>query len=370
MLENAKSVKKVLHVSSAKTWRGGEQQIAYLIEGLKNSGFEPHLLCVENSEIHDYALNAGWRVDTYLKTSSISISTARKIKKYCLDNGIEMLHLHDSHAHTFAVLSQALFRLNLPMVLHRRVDFPVKKNTFSRWKYNHSSIKKIICVSKEIKRILLSDIKQKEILATVHSGIDLQKFSGGCSGVLREEYQLEQELPIIANIASIAPHKDYFTFVDTIAILDQQGFRAHYFVIGGDGGERNLIEDYIFQKGLQNKIIFTGFRKDIQQIIPEIDLLLFTSKTEGLGTSIIDCLCAGVPIVATQAGGIPELIQHRSNGLLAPVQNPELLAQNVVELCSDKKLREKCIQQGALSAKQFSKEQMVSKIVSIYKEIL
>ena len=73
----------------------------------------------------------------------------------------------------------------------------------------------------------------------------------------------------------------------------------------------------------------TGFRKDIPKILPELDIFLFSSKTEGLGTSLLDAFACQVPVVATNAGGVPELIIHEKTGLLSPTKDPQSLAKNV-----------------------------------------
>ncbi len=369
MASSKKSALKILHVSSAKTWRGGEQQISYLFEGLNKKGIDQAIFCIENSELATHAQKKNWPVFTYHKKSSINPSVAKRLKKVCSENGFSIVHLHDSHAHTFGVMSQALFGLKLPMVLHRRVDFPISKSFLSKWKYNHSSIKKIICVSGEIKNILSRDIENTSKISVVHSGIDLERFQTDASQILRHEYQIPTDHFIVANIASIAPHKDYFTFVNTAEILIEKNQSIKFLIIGGDGGEKEAIVNYIARKKLQSYFVLTGFRKDMSKIIKEIDLLLFTSKTEGLGTSILDCLCAGVPIVATKAGGIPEMITHNKNGILASVGDSQALANGVLNLINDKALRDRYALAGQSTAKQFSKENMVQKVGTIYQTI-
>jgi len=204
----------------------------------------------------------------------------------------------------------------------------------------------------------------------VHSGIDLNRFKANNQNVLREEFRLDKETILIGNIAAIAPHKDYFTFVDTAEKLMKSGLKIKFFIIGADGGEEQAVKKYMTQKGLVTDFIFTGFRKDIPQILPVLDVFLFTSKEEGLGTSVIDALACGVPIVATNAGGIPEIINSAKSGLLSNIGDSTSLAENVKQILVKPLLKKKLVRNGLKTAQQFSKKVMAEKTLKAYQEIL
>lgn len=281
------------------------------------------------------------------------------------------LHTHDSPAHTFAYLAASFFGLKIPLIVHRRVDFPIGKNLLSSWKYNAHSVSQIICVSDYIRHLITPDIRQPDKLVTVHSGIDLQRFELADNSLktnrLRSEFQIPSHHFLIVNIAAIAPHKDYFTFVKTAEKLIHDDFPATFLAIGGDGGELAQIRQFIQEKKLEDRVILTGFRKDVPQILPELDLLLFTSKTEGLGTSILDAFACGVPVVATNAGGIPEVVEAGVTGLVCEVGDAECLADAVRKLLTDNILRSKLVENAKRRVQQFSKSAMASAILEIYR---
>ncbi len=304
----------------------------------------------------------------YRKVFSLNPLVAVQIKKICRSRKISHLHTHDSHAHTFAVLANSLFKLNIPLVVHRRVDFPVKANWRSAWKYNHASVKAIICVSDFIRKLMEPAIQKKEIICTVHSGIDLSITSEKVTDI-REEFGIPREHKIIINLSAIAPHKDYFTFVDTAVILLKKGLQATFLLVGGDGGEMTAIRDYIRKCGVQHQLILTGHRNDVPSVLAQADLMLFTSKTEGLGGAVLDALLSGTPVVATAAGGVPEIIDHQKTGLLAPVGNASALAAAVERMFRDPALRNTCIENGKIKATLFSKEKMAEKIINIYRAV-
>lgn len=361
---------KVLHFSSARTWRGGEQQIAYLLEELKLLDVEQEVLCVADSKMEAFCLSHRFPFSTYNKGPSVSPLPGLKLASILKNKTFDIIHLHDAHSHSFACIGITLFGIKAPLVLSRRVDFPIKKSFLSRWKYNHSSIKAIICVSHFIKKVIKNDIKEQAKIKVVHSGIDIGRFRFSKNDKLRSEYNIPSQTPLIANVAAIAPHKDLFTFVDTAALILQSRPEVKFMIIGGDGGKELEIRTYIQQKNLQNNIILTGFRRDIPEILPGIDIFLFTSETEGLGTSLLDALACRVPIVATAAGGIPEIVEHEKTGLLAPVKDAAQLARQVLRLLKDQALRDQLIENGSKKLEFFSKTQTAKETLKIYQSIL
>ena len=361
---------KILHISSAKTWRGGEQQIAYLVEELQKLKIAQHIFCAKDSSIEAWCVAQGIEYTTYLKASSISPFTAKKLADTINKQNCQILHAHDSHAHTYACIAMRLFACKVPIVLHRRVDFLIKKSPLSKWKYNDIAIAKIICVSAAIQRILATSIRDKTKLNVVHSGIDKSRFQFESTEVLRKEFGVPNSHLLIGNVAAIAAHKDYFTFVDTVEILVREGLNATFFIIGGDGGEKAAIQEHITKKSLKDYIFFTDFRTDIPRILPELDVFLFTSKEEGLGTSVLDAFAAKVPVVATNAGGIPEMVQHEKTGLLAKVGDAKQLAKNVKRIVKQHDLAKQLTQNASARLEDFTKQKMASQILEIYQEIM
>ncbi len=258
----------------------------------------------------------------------------------------------------------------MPIFVHRRVDFPVGKNRLSSWKYNHPAIHRIICVSDFIKQVISPEIRRPEKLAVVHSGIDLGRFynSGNLlkTNRLRSEFKFPKNHYLIANVAALAPHKDYITFLETAEKLVKLGFPAVFLAIGGDGGEEEKLRYLIQKKALQNRVLLTGFRNDINEILPELDLLLFTSKTEGLGTTLLDAFACKVPVVASKAGGIPELVENGRTGLLCKAGDADGFAAAVRNLLSDHGLKSKTIENAYQKAQHFTKEKMAAAILEIY----
>lgn len=348
------NIPNILHISTPKSWRGGEQQIAYLYEELNSKGVTQHILCQKNSEMAKKGKSLGWNIIECLKITAIDPFFAKKVNQVCKQKKIDIIHAHDSHAHSFAVISASIFGNTTPIIVSRRVDFPISRSSIK--KYNHKNIRRIICVSDAIKKIIEPDIKDKSTLRTIHSGIDLNKFSKNSSEVkkLHNEFNIPYEIPLIGNISAIAPHKDYFTFINTAEELLNRNNKLKFIIIGTGPMEKE-IKNYCTKKKLDKHIIFTGFRTDIQEILHELDIFLITSETEGLGTSIIDAFACRVPVVATRAGGIPEIVKHEKSGLLADVKDAKELANQVERILTGRLDRSKIISGQQQILKKFTK---------------
>lgn len=361
---------KILHISSPKTWRGGEQQLMYLAEELKSRNVDQIIMCPFNSAIHRYCLKHHFKHVTYFKGFSANPMVAFRVYHLCKREQISLIHVHDSHAHNFAILAAVLTNNLVPIVVSRRVDFPVSETAVSSYKYNHPQIKKIICVSNAIREVMAPSITDKERLTVVHSGIDLSKFEGlGKNDVLRSEFDINADVKLIGSVAALAPHKDYETFIKTARKVVDSGKNVHFFAIG-EGPSRRDVEQWICKYDMTEHMTLTGFRENVLELLSSLDVFLITSETEGLGTSILDSLACGVPVVATRAGGIIEIIEDEKNGLLADVKDHDHLASQVIRMIEEDGLSERLVETGHETVKKFTRQEMASKTLEIYSEIL
>lgn len=358
----------ILHISSPISWRGGEQQLFYLHTGLKAQGHDSKVFC-PNESILATKLEIGERV-LYNKRSGFDLIAAYQLKKYCKRNKVDVLHAHDAHSHTTCIIAASLFGNKPPIVLSRRVDFPIGKSSFSKYKYNHNKIRVIACVSDVIRGMVEPEIHNKEIeVKTIHSGVDLSRFKEVTPANIRSEYSIAPDTKIVANFSALADHKDYFTFIRTAEIISKERNDV-VFLIFGVGELYQELTDFSKSLNLENVVKFVGFRKDLPDVYPNIDVLLFTSKTEGLGTTVLDAFASHVPVVATKAGGIPEMVEDKVSGLLSDIGDAESLSKQVIEVLSNKELSNKLTTNAYAKAQEFSVEQMISKTIKTYNNVL
>lgn len=360
---------KILHCSTARTWRGGEQQLAYLLKGLRTVGITQHVISAPRSPMNQFCQREDFAGAEWKSARALRPANIFQLHKIVGHEKPQIIHAHDAHAHTLACLYSSLFRKRLPVIVSRRVDFPVGGHWLSRWKYRHPAIKRFICVSEAIRLILSEDIPDHNKLVTVYDGIDLARFDGGPDGRLRREFEIPENVVLIGNISALADHKDFPTFLRTAARVLKQ-YKDVRFLIIGEGGQRDKIEQMISDLDLAEKVILPGFRNDVEKILPELDIFLMTSKTEGLGTTMLDALAAGVPVVATRAGGIPEIIEDHRSGLLSDVGDDQSLAENILQILQSPDLAANLAAGGLQRVKLFSSAQMAAATLDVYQDLL
>jgi len=362
----------ICHVSTKVSWRGGEQQLLYLFEQLTVVGISQLVVAPIDSVLASKSILAG---NSCLKSVYGSKNKplmlwriANKLKSLSKEYVNLIVHVHDSDAHTSAIISSSVLGAQLQVVVSRRVDFPVGRSWISLFKYNHKSVKKIICVSEEVRRITGESIRDKDVMSVVYDGIDTTRFENVGSDFFYRHYNLPEDTLIVGNVAAIAPHKDYFTFVDAAAIIYSRNPSVRFFIIG-DGPMEQQIVNYIKSKNLSSVITLCGFLNPVEPALKSLHVLMFTSKTEGLGSTIIDAYSAGVPVVCTTAGGIAEIAHHEKNALTAAPGDARHLAIHVLSLLQSRELRDRLIQQAQHYAQGFSREIMAQQTLSCYTEI-
>ncbi|RZJ63917.1 MAG: glycosyltransferase family 1 protein [Flavobacterium sp.] len=363
---------RLLQVTASKGWRGHEQKIIYLYEAFRDFGYveDQWIVCVKDSEIYHVAKSKGMQVFALDFTGEYDLKFAKELKKIADEQRADIVFIHNSESHTIAVLSSLLYGLKLPLVLCRTLIKRVDTNFLRKWKYNYKGIKKIICVSQPVVDVLKYAVNDHSRLCVVGSVTDIHKFTHQPSGILRKEFNIPEDYKIIGNIAAYTGMKDLFTWVRTVAELVKRGVKAKYIIIG-DGPMEAEIKGLAKELRVENEIIWAGFRKDIPQVLPEFDLFLFTSNNEPTGGVLLESYACRVPIVAANAGGIPEVVVDNETGLLAEVGNPVSFADKVQQLLYNEELRKKFTDNGYQFLKDnFTKEVIAKKMFDELNEVL
>ena len=312
-----------LHVNTEPTWRGGEQQTLYLLEGLRRRGY-PVLLCAQaRSEMAKRALEAGIETVSLRMRGEADPVAVLRLTRLLRQRRPAIVHCHTSHAHSLAVAAARLLGRRRPRtLLTRRVDFSIYRHSFfglNGLKYR--MVDRIVAISEAVRQVLLADGIAAERIDVVPSGVDPQRFDGATPHDLRREYDLPLETRVIVNVAHFADHKGQRYLIEAAPTILGEFPAARIFLVG-DGELREPLMDLAGSLGLESKVFFTGFRRDIPAILRGADLCVMPSHLEGLGTSVLDALCCGLPVIAARAGGIPEIVKDGVNGLLVEPETP------------------------------------------------
>jgi glycosyltransferase involved in cell wall biosynthesis len=233
---------------------------------------------------------------------------------------------------------------------------------------------RIIAVSCAVREVLLRDGVEARKIAVVREGIDVERIERAPdrSQEVRQMLGIRAGERIAANVAALVAHKGQRYLVAAVPAIRAARPDARV-VIFGEGELRGELEAQARELGLGDALLLAGFRppQEIPSILKAIDVFVLSSVEEGLGTSLFDAMAAGAPIVATRAGGIPEIVREGETGLLVPPRDPGALAEAVVRLLNDATLSRRLAEAAARFVHaEGTKERMVEETVRVYEELL
>jgi glycosyltransferase involved in cell wall biosynthesis len=186
---------------------------------------------------------------------------------------------------------------------------------------------------------------------------------------LHEELWLPHHAPLVGNVAALVPHKGQRHLVEAAALVVRQVPDAR-FVIAGEGELRQALERQIKEHHLEKHVLLAGFRPDVLSVHKAFDIFVMSSVTEGLGTSLLDAMACAKPVVATTAGGIPEVVADGETGLLVPPRDHHALAEAVVRQLNDAALRQRLGRAGLARVREhFTAERMVRETLAVYARV-
>jgi glycosyltransferase involved in cell wall biosynthesis len=277
----------------------------------------------------------------------------------------EVLQMHDPHAVGNGVAAARLVG-GPALVATRRVDFPLR-GPLSRWKYGRC--RRVIAVSRAIVSVLEADGVSRGRVSLVYEGVPDREPPPGGAEELRA-LGVPEGAPVVGNVAALTGHKDHATLLDAAQVVLRRRPDAR-FVIAGEGPLRRELETRAREQGLEGRVIFAGFRSDVDRLLPAFAVFCLSSHLEGLGTSLLDAMAFGRPVVATAAGGIPEAVEHGVTGVVVPVRNPGALAQALLDVLENPELRRRLGTAGrARFLERFTAERMVEETLKAYREVL
>jgi glycosyltransferase involved in cell wall biosynthesis len=357
-----------LHIDTARTWRGGQNQVLVTVLGMRALGHRTTLVAHPDGELRQRA-KEGLELIALAPRMEMDLAAAWKLSRLIKYLKPDIVHAHDPHGVAMAglALSMSTQLAKPPLVASRRVDFHLRGSRMSRWKYRQVDC--FICASEAIRRMLVADGVPEVRAVTVHEGIDLGRVESAPPARLHEELFLPHGAPIIGNVAALVPHKGQRHLVEAAALVVRQVPDAR-FVIAGEGELRPSLERVIREHRLEKHVLLAGFRPDVLSLHKAFDIFVMSSITEGLGTSLLDAMAAAKPIVATDTGGIPEVVVHDTTGFLVPPRNHDAMADAIVKLLKDPALRERMGRAGLARAQaQFSAERMLNETLRVYQRV-
>ncbi len=317
-----------LFVDTEKVWRGGQDQLLTLIRGLSLRGHKVHLVCRPHTLLETRAAELGVIVhpiaiqsEAGLISLFLFLLTLRKVRP-------QILAFNTPRAIFIGTLASRFVSVGARIVF-RRVNFPLRNSLFTRFKYTWG-IDCIVAISESIRLQLENCGIPASKIRTIYEGMDLSLYPAHS----RAETRSTEEPVVVGTVAYLSREKGLNYLIEAASLIPSVQ-RKLRFVIVGDGDCLQELIGLVQEKGLEGVFQFAGFHSNTSQFMKTFDIFALPSLSEGLSSAILEAMATSLPIVATEVGGIPELVTDGDNGLLVAPADPVALARAIERLADN-----------------------------------
>lgn len=224
-----------------------------------------------------------------------------------------------------------------------------------------------MAISEAVRRVLLASGVAADRTVVVPSGIPLEDDERVEPLDLRARLALAPEATLAVSVGALVPHKDYATLIAAAARLREASPGLHW-VVAGSGELHHDLERRIGELGLRDRVHLIGEVPDGRAVIAAGDLFVASSREEGLNTSVLDAMAMGIPVVGTDAGGLPEALAGGA-GLLCRREDPAALAGRVAEALADAALRRRLAAAARIAVRRFGSDRMAAGMLAVYHSV-
>lgn len=346
----------VLHVAAGREWRGGERQVWLLVEALHKRGVPQALLTARGSELARRALRLG--VDTTATSWAAGLDPRAwwTLRMLVRRTRPRVVHAHDGHALRLASWTGAPCQ-----VATRRVTFPLQHP--AAWR----RLSAIIAISHAVRVSLLEAGIAPHRVHVVPSAISLASVSRVTKADIRTGFGWSPEVPVALSVAALTPEKGHELLLEAASQL-QQHLPTLRWILAGDGPLRARLEGEVVRRGLGDVVRLAGQVRDVEQWIASATVLVSSSVSEGFGSTLLDALAVGTPVVATAVGGVPEVLANGA-GTLVAAGDARALAAAVVEIVADTATAAAQVARGRETVRQFDIDPVADRTLEVYRSV-
>jgi glycosyltransferase involved in cell wall biosynthesis len=327
---------RIMQVNSSVGWSGGQSQVLTLSRGLAGRGHHVVVVAEPDSELARRAAMCGLRVEMVRMPSEVSPSAVLRLRRLMKDYRIDVVNVHKPLPFSLTAPAASLAKVPV-MVVSRRVSFPVGRNLVSRWKWRNYRADGLIAVSASIRNDLIAFGFPPERVEVVYSGTDVSAFHPGYSGErVRAEFGFSADTRVVTKLANYFEWKGYRVFLEAAARVVQAVPFVAFLCVGRRQDFHPEMVRIAQSLGIADRVHFTGFRTDVQEIIAASDITVNCAlRGEGLAGVLRESLAMEVPVVASDAGGNAELVIDGVNGYVVPRGDASATAAAILRVLAD-----------------------------------
>lgn len=326
----------MLFMSSAPFIAGGEINLVSLINTIDDKKFDIHVLYQPSSSLNEYIFNKDVDAQPFQfieisrKNILWLIIMTLKFAIYVVYNRINCIYANTIN--DLKVLWPIIKLLNIPTIAHIHID---EDDSSLRWMGIHNA-DRILFPSDYLKDVTLehSPWIDRTRCYSVHNAVDTNIYRVKDVKKIKDDLGYTDDLPVIGIVGQLKEIKGQHLFLDMAKRLVDDGFKAHFLMVGDDNLENgryyNYLKDLARRYHLEDIVDFVGYRKDIPDVMSLLDLLICPSLREPFGRVVIEAMACGTPVVASAVGGIVEIFKDNCGGRFFRVGDVESLIDNVI----------------------------------------
>lgn len=358
---------KILQVSSARAFGGGERHLADLSRSLAERGHEVYAALAADSPLREAllaTLPAANVFDVPLR-NALDLRGAFALSRLAREKQVDIIHAHVARDYTLASFAARRAR-GARLVITRHVLFPLSRVH----RRALSNVSRVIAVSDAVARSLREQkIFDSDKIRVVANGIDLRRFEEAERGTTHTHLR-------VGIVGELSEVKNQEAFVRAAALVAEEfAGRVEFLIVGEEaaasGDYRARLEKLIEELRLTESVRLLGRRDDIAPLIASLDVLVSASRTEAFGMVLVEAAACGVPAVATATEGAREIVNDGVTGSLVPIDDVRALASSVASLLKDESLRRSLGRRAREVARErFGLERMLDETERVYEEVL
>jgi glycosyltransferase involved in cell wall biosynthesis len=357
---------KPLIVDLETAWRGGQNQALLMLKGLRARGYEAELVAANNSALGQRAIAKGFGVH-FVSRGLLRIPAVLEIRELLRAGRFDLVHANEAHAVSAGWLARAHKRV--PLVISRRVGYPIGKSFIARARYHAAS--RIIANSKWVAAQAARSGAPAADISTVYEGAEIPPlFTEDAKREARSRWRISGDAPLLGCVGAMSPDKGQEWLVRALPEIRKE-FPEAKLLLAGDGPCWPELSALARELQLQEAVLFPGFVKDIDSVYAALDVFLLPSFFEALNNSLLAAMAYEIPSIAFNKGALGEIIEHEKSGLLVSGPDVAEISNAAKRLLRDREFATTLGREGRKRVEEnFSADRMVEGMLQVYREVL
>jgi glycosyltransferase involved in cell wall biosynthesis len=356
---------KPLLVDLETAWRGGQNQALLLLKGLRERGHQPELVAATRSALGQRAQAAAVPVH-YVSRGFFRLPAAQKVRQLIATGRFHLVHANEAHAVSAAWLAGAHNRV--PLVISRRVGYPIGKSRIAHARYEAAI--RIVANSKWVADQAAASGVPREKITVIYEGAEIpSRFTPQQRQAARARWKIPADTPLLGCVGVLLADKGQDWLIRAHAEVRKE-FPNAKLLLAGDGPTRPQLEYLAGELNLTGSVIFAGFVTDVESVYAALDVFLLPSLFEALNNSLLAAMAYEIPSICFDRGALSEIIEDGQSGLLVEAANTSAVHSAITKILRDPAAAKKMAEAGRQRiAQNFSAQKMIDASLRLYESL-